>query len=268
MRNKIFLIHLLSFLFLGISFTFGQETKTEKEKFADLARQQFDKGTAIIETAQSIEDFKLAIKEFESALTTSMYGGIYLELRSSIYYNLGLLYENIEDFDKADYYLTLYIVADPPPDDVEEVKMMLKNIQHKSDQFVNPQTLEGIWYYSVPRESSEPRLEIRYNNNKAILEARCLTSEAWEGKIPEGEFVKAQWDIFEKKLTIIEATYNTCDKSVDANWCPHKVTLNLLRTGVNKLEGELSDTGIIYQDMNNPEMFTSSGKVIFERQIE
>jgi len=265
MKYKIFLIHLFSFLYLGISFTFSQETKTDKEKFADLARQQFDKGTAIIETAESIDDFKLAIKEFESALTTSMYGGVYLELRSSIYYNLGILYEKIENYDLANHNLTMYIVADPPPDDIEEVKQMIKILENKSAQFVNPQTLEGVWYYSVPRESSEPRLEIRFNEEKTNLEVRCLSSEAWGNQIPAGEFIQAEWNIWDKKLTVIDAPYHTCDQSVDNDWCPHKVTLHLTRTGVNKLEGELTDTGLIYQNLNNPEMFTSTGKVIFER---
>lgn len=258
-------ILLFLLIVIGAKISVGQENQTNKEKFAAIAREQFDRGTMIVENAESNEDFKRAIIEFENSLSNSLYGGIYVELRSSIYYNLGLLYEMIEDYDKADYNLTFYISCDPPPDDIEEVKVKLKQIQDKSSELLNPQTLAGIWYYSVPRASSEPRPELRFNYNKSVLEARCLTSEAWEGQIPPGEFVKADWDIFKKKLTISEATYHTCDNSVDANWCPHKVTLNLTRTGKNKLEGELSDTGIIYQDVNNPEIFSSSGKVVFER---
>ena len=242
--------------------------QTNKEKFSALARERFDHGTMLVENAVSNEDFKQAIVEFETSLSYSLYGGNYLELRSSIYYNLGLLYEKIEDYDKADYNLSFYISSDPPPDDIEEVKLMIKEVQNKSAILYNPETLAGIWYYSVPRASSEPRLEFRYNYNKAILEVRCLTSEAWEGQIPPGEFVKAEWDSFNKKLIITEASYNTCDKSLDANWCPHKVTVNLTRTGKNKLEGELSDSGIIYQDVNNPEIFSYSAKVVFERYEE
>lgn len=249
----------------GTKISVGQENQTNKEKFAAIAREQFDRGTMIVENAESNEDFKRAIIEFENSLSNSLYGGIYVELRSSIYYNLGLLYEMIEDYDKADYNLTFYISCDPPPDDIEEVKVKLKQIQDKSAELFNPQTLTGIWYYSVPRASSEPRLELRFNYNKSVLEARCLTSEAWEGQIPPGEFVKADWSFGEKKLTVIEAVYYECDKSVDPNWCPQKVTLNLVRTGVNKLEGVRTSTGIVYQDLDNPEIFTSSGRVVYER---
>lgn len=264
-NNFVFLfLLLLSFIKPVLS----QDNQVTKEKLAALAREQFDRGTMIVENAQTNEDFKKAITEFKNSLDNSMYGGIYTELRSSIYYNLGLLYEKIEDYDMADYYLTFYISCDPLPPDVEEVKDLIKQVQAKSAVLYDPQSLTGIWYYSVPRASSEPRLELRFNFNTSTLEARCLTSEASDGQIPAGDFVKAEWDIFKKKLTITDAPYNTCDKSVDPNWCPHKVALHLIRTGKNKLEGELSDTGIIYQDMNNPEIFSSSGKVVFERYEE
>ena len=262
------LVFLFLFLLLFIKPVLSQDDQMTKEKLAALAREQFDRGTLIVENAQTNEDFKKAITEFKNSLDNSMYGGIYTELRSSIYYNLGLLYEKIEDYDMADYYLTFYISCDPPPPDIEEVKALIKQIQAKSAELYDPKTLTGIWYYSVPRASSEPRLELRFNYNTSVLEARCLTSEASDGQIPAGDFVKAEWDLFKKKLTITDAPYNTCDKSVDPNWCPHKVTLSLTRTGKNKLEGELSDTGIVYQEMNSPEIFTSSGKVIFERYEE
>lgn len=255
---------LFVFIAAGISFLFGQET-SEKEKFAVLARQQFDKGVAAIENAGSDEDFKSAINIFKNALTNSMYGGIYTELSSSIHYNLGMLYDKIEDYDMANHYFTMYISSSPPPVDIHEVEDIIKELEYKSGQFLNPSTLEGVWYYSIPKESSEPRLELRYNKNSAKLEARCLTSEAWEDKIPAGAFVVAEWNIYEKKLTVTEAPYYSCDKSVDPNWCPGKITVTLVRTGENKLEGELISTGIVYQDLNNPEMFTSSGKVVFER---
>jgi hypothetical protein len=115
----------------------------------------------------------------------------------------------------------------------------------------------------VPREISDPRLEIKIING--VLEARCLTSEASQGWVPNGEFINIKWDYNNKTLVVFEAPYYTCDQSVDAEWCPYKVTLNLKRTGLNKLEGELTDTGIVYQDINNPEIFTSSSKVVYER---
>lgn len=158
---------------------FGQDNLATQEKLAMLAREQFDRGTMFVENAESNEDFKKAITEFKNSLDISMYGGIYLELRSSIYYNLGLLYYKIDDYGKASVNLLMYLSCKPAPEDSAEVKEMFDQIDNKLVQFSDPKTLEGIWYYSVPREISDPRLEIKIING--VLEARCLTSEASQG---------------------------------------------------------------------------------------
>jgi hypothetical protein len=265
--NKLILFIPIMILFTEVNLTFGQ-TAEEKAEFAEKARRLFDMGIATVESANSNEDYNKAVNEFKNAMTNSLYGGIYEVLSPSIHYNLAMIYENMEQYDKASFELTMYISIKPPPDDVEEVKEIIKNLDIKSEQFVNPKTLTGIWYFSIPRESSEPRIEIRFNNNTGKAEIRCLTSEAWEDNIPAGEFVSAEWDIFEKKLLVVDAPYYTCEKNLDPNWCMHKVNLSLIRTGENKLEGELSDTGVIYQIVDKPEIFSSSGKVVFERYIE
>lgn len=262
MKN-ILLLQVIFIVAIGVNLSVCQVNQADKEKLIELAWQQFNKGMAIIERAETMEDFNKAINVFKEAQTTSIYAGLYTELGRSIYYNLGLLYDAVEDYYMASHNLTMYICSTPPPDDSAEVKAMLDQVDYKAEQFINPETLTGIWYDSVPRESSEPRLEIRVRNG--VVEARCLTSEAWEDKIPPGKFVGADWNFWEKKLTVIEAVYYDCDKTVDPNWCPQKVTLNLVRTSVNKLEGVRTSTGIIYQDLDNPEIYTSSGNVVYER---
>jgi len=262
MKNILFFqLTLIVMFYLSVSVC--QENPSDKEKLIELAWHQFNEAITIVERAKSIEDFKQAITVFEEAKRNSIYAGLYTELGRSINYNLGLLYDKTENYDEASFFLSMYISSTPPPDDSAEVRKMIDQIVNKAQQFINPATLTGIWYYSVPRESSEPRLEIRVNNG--VLEARCLTSEAAQGWIPNGDFIPVKWDPIDKTLVVFEASYFTCDQSVDPNWCPQKVMLNLVRTGEHKLEGELSRTGIIYQDLDNPEIFTSSGKVVFER---
>jgi hypothetical protein len=262
MKNLLF-FQLIFILITGVHISFCQMNQTDKEKLVELAWGQFNDGVAIIEQAETMEDFKKAITVFNEAQRTALWAVLYTVMGRTIYYNRGLLYNAIEDYDMAAHCLTMYICSTPTPDDSAEVKEMIDQIDYKAQQFLNPETLTGIWYHSVPRESSEPRLEMSINNG--VLETRCLTSEAWADKIPPGEFVKANWNAMEKKLTVIEAVYYDCEKGLDPDWCPQKVTLNLVRTGENKLEGEMTSTGIIYQDVDNPEMITSSGKVVFER---
>lgn len=263
MNNNILRVRIILFLVMLAGVIRGQENRSESEKLVEHAWQQYNQAMSIVETAVTPEDFKQAIDVFKEAQTTSMYAGIYSEIGTSINYNLGLIYDQLGDYDLASHYLTMYICSTPAPDDSAEVKAMIDQIDYKAQQFINPETLTGIWYYSVPVDISEPRLEIRVNNG--VLEARCLSSEASQGWIPNGDFIPVKWNPIDKTLEVFEASYFTCDQSVDADWCPHKITLNLTRTGENKLEGVLTDTGIVYQDINNPEIFTSSGKVVYER---
>lgn len=277
MKN-ILLLLLCFVLGTGLNSSFGQEDKVNRAKFADLARQKFDNGMNIIETAQVLDDFKLAIAEFEESLKYSMIGGNYLELEGSLYYNLGLLYDKIEDFNKADYYLTLYICSDPPPDDSAEVKSMMDQINYKAQQFINPQTLTGIWCYSWPKEQCEPRLEIREENG--IVKARALYSEGTEMNnqlnvphepgqyIAMGSFVPIKWDYFETKLTILDAPYFTCAKGFEADMCPSPVTFYLKRTGVNRLEGNVIFNEKYYLDYNKPDWIQHNFKVVYERVAE
>jgi hypothetical protein len=263
MKNSLTILIILC-LIAAFTTVSAQENPSDKEKLIVLAWQQFNDGVVFIEKAETMEDFKKAITAFNDAQHFALAAGLYTEMGRTINYNLGLLYDATENYAMASNYLTMYICGTPVPADSAEVKALIDQIDYKAEQFINPETLTGIWYYSIPRESSEPRLEIRANNG--IVEARCLTSEAWSDKIPPGEFVRTIWSYSEKKLTITDAVYYDCEKELDPNWCPQKITLNLVRTGENKLEGEMTSTGIIYQDVDNPEIFTSSGNVVFERE--
>jgi len=266
MKKIVFLLQINFILIMSTTLLFGQETDSDK------AKKHFDRGMAIIENAKSPEDFKTAIKEFENAKT-------YAPNWADVYYNLGLLFDKMEKYDKSIENLKVYLQLDPNADDVETVKSMINKIEYKAEQFLNPETLAGIWYWNRPKVWCEPRLEIRFLNG--IIEARALYSEGTELSneldaardpgvyIAKGSFVPLIWDDFEGKLSIIDAPYFSCGRSVDEEMCPSKATFYLTRIGENTLEGELTTTEKSYRvGGDNSEIVTFTYNVVFERDEE
>lgn len=235
------------------------------------AQKHFDRGMMIIEYAETTEDYKKAIKEFDSAFTA------YPSWADPIY-NLGLIYDKIEDYEQAKYWLDIYVLTVPDAEDIDEVKSMINKIEFKNEQLKDPKTLAGIWYWNRPKAWCEPRLEIRIVKEK--VEARALYSEGTELNnelnaerdpgvfTAKGRFVPIVWDEFEVKLSIIDAPYFSCGRSVDPEMCPSKATFYLTRKGKNRLEGKLILTEKIYRGLDNPEIFHQEIDVVFDRDEE
>lgn len=266
------------FFIVSANAIFCQEKPSDKEKLIELAWQQFNDGVAIIEKAETMEDFKRAITAFNDANHFALAAGLFTELGGTISYNLGLLYDAIEDYNMAGLSLTMYICSKPAPDDSAEVKAMIDQIDYKAGQFINPAALTGIWCYSWPKEQCEPRLEIRVENG--IVKARALYSEGTEinnqlnvphdpGQyIAMGSFVPIKWDYNEAKLTVLDAPYFTCAKGFEADMCPSPVTFYLKRTGVNRLEGNVIFNEKYYQDYNKPDWIQHNFSAVYERVSE
>jgi len=274
MKN-ILLLQVIFILAISVNLSICQVNQIDKEKLIELAWQQFNEGVAIIERAETMEDFNKAITVFKEAQLTATISGLHTELGQTIYYNLGLLYDAAEDYNMASDNLTMYICGTPPPDDSAEVKAMIDQIDYKAEQFINPETLTGIWCYSWPKEQCEPRLEIRVDNG--TVKARALYSEGTElnnqlnaphepGQyIAKGSFVPINWDYSEGKLNVRNAPYFTCAKGFEHEMCPSPVTFNLKRIGVNRLEGDVIFTEKYYQDYDKPEWIQHNFKVVYER---
>jgi tetratricopeptide (TPR) repeat protein len=263
--NRLNLFLTIVFLFTVSSNLFGQLFSRER------AQKHFDRGMMIIEYAETTDDYKKAIKQFDSAFTA------YPQWPDPIY-NLGLLYDKIEDYEQAKFWLDVYVLTVPNAEDIDDVKSMINIIEFKHEQFKDPKTLAGIWYWNRPKAWCEPRLEIKVT--KEVVEARALYSEGTELNIDlnadrdpgqytaKGSFVPIIWEGFEGKLSIVDAPYFSCGKSVDPEMCPSKATFYLTRKGKNTLEGKLIKTEKIYQRLDKPEIFTQEIDVVFERDEE
>lgn len=260
--NKLNLLFSIVVLFIASSTVFGQPFTHEK------ALKHFDLGMMIIENAKNTEDYKKAIKEFENA---------YYEDPgwADPIYNLGLLYDKIEDYLEAKHWLSLYLLKASDADDKEEVKSMINEVDFKYQQMQDPKTLSGIWYWSRPKASCEPRLEIRVENG--TLKARALYSEGTESNnqlnaerdpgvyIAKGNLVPLGWNEFEMKLSVIDAPYFACGRSIAPDMCPSTATFYLVRKGMNRLEGKLIKTETIYPNLDEPEIFKAEVDAVFER---
>jgi len=265
MKNRFMMYLLLIFIFSLVSNVSAQIFSKER------AQKHFDRGMVIIENAQNIEDYEKAIKELDSAFTA-------YPLWPDPIYNLGVVNEMIEDYEKAKYWFDLYTYTVPEADDIIEVKSMINKLEVKVEQMKDPKTLSGIWYWSRPKVWCEPRLEIQIYNGK--VEARALYSEGIEENnelnaerdpgvyIAKGNFVPIVWDDYEMKLLVNDAPYFSCSKSIDPEMCPSKATFNLVRKGKDRLEGKMYLTEKIYQDLNKPEIYKQEIDVVFERDEE
>lgn len=107
-----------------------------------MAKKHFDRGMAAIETAESLEDFNEAAKEFEAAKSLAPDW-------ADVYYNLGFVYDRIERFDDAINNLKYYLKIVPNAEDAAEVETMINKIEYKKEKTFEKQNkykdIIGIW---------------------------------------------------------------------------------------------------------------------------
>lgn len=116
------LIMLLTFIVLFIlsSTVFAQISLSEE------AQKHFDRGVAIIEYAETPEDFKPAIKEFEEAVRLAPDW-------PEAYYNLGLVQEVVGKFTEAILSFRRYLQLAPDAEDVGEVKSQINKLEYRAE---------------------------------------------------------------------------------------------------------------------------------------
>ena len=136
---------------------------------ADLknAKKHFDRGSAAIESAESLEDFNVAINEFEKAKT-------YAPEWADVYYNLGIVYDRVEKYNEALNNLRNYLSLEPNAEDTGEVETMINKIEYKMEKAFDKQKmyekLIGTWdrYDSETGEKYESFIFFYDGNNLMV----------------------------------------------------------------------------------------------------
>jgi tetratricopeptide (TPR) repeat protein len=106
------------------------------------AQKHFDRGIAAVESAKTTEDFEDAAKEFETAKSLARDW-------PDVYYNLGIVYDNIERYDDAIINLKYYLQLKPAAEDFDEVETMINKIEYKREKAVEKEnkfnSVVGTW---------------------------------------------------------------------------------------------------------------------------
>lgn len=165
MKNTIYFWFLIGGFFIGTTLMFGQESNIKN------AEKHFDRGTAAVEIAESMEDFNVAINEFEKAKT-------YAPEWADVYYNLGFIYDKIEKYEEAIKNFRQYLKLSPNAEDAGEVESMLNKIEYKNEKASEKQNkykdLVGTWdRYDSETGERLNSYTISYNGND--LEVQTFT---------------------------------------------------------------------------------------------
>ena len=121
MKKKSIAIKLNIILALCAASIFAQNSDLKN------AKKHFDRGVAAVESAKSAEDFEDAAKEFETAKSLA-------KDWPDVYYNLGIVYDNLEKYDDALVNLKYYLQLKPTAEDADEVETMINKIEYKKDK--------------------------------------------------------------------------------------------------------------------------------------
>jgi tetratricopeptide (TPR) repeat protein len=93
----------------------------------ELLRRQMLRAQAAVESAQSVEDYQKAVREYQLAAEMAPES-------SEIYYNLGLVEDKAGAYDEAIKNLRKYLELVPASNDAQAVKDMIYKIEYKRDQ--------------------------------------------------------------------------------------------------------------------------------------
>lgn len=127
--KKIVFFFLLGFFLVISNPTFGQNN--------DQARKHFNRGLATAESAKSNEDYKEAISEFLKASKLD-------PLWPDVYYNLGLLYEKIDDYGNALWQFASYRAMVREASEQDKAQQIIDRIEFKKEKQLKLQSLITI----------------------------------------------------------------------------------------------------------------------------
>lgn len=94
------------------------------------AQRHFNRGMAAVEMAQTPEDYRPAIEEFQKAQTMAPDW-------PDVYYNLGLVQEKAGKYKEAASSLRQYLQLAPDSPDVAAVRALADKLEYKAEQFLS-----------------------------------------------------------------------------------------------------------------------------------
>jgi tetratricopeptide (TPR) repeat protein len=213
------------------------------------AERYFHRGLAAVEMARTPADYTAAVQELEKAKQLAPHW-------PDVYYNLGLLYEQMDRYAEAAENLQKYLEMNTATKDGRNVRQKIYQLEYKIElnkqRNQDPKNLAGIWIQEndLKENTKSRRLEIRITGN--TLQARVLPEDGWRASesgsahmfIPDGPFVAAHWD--GKNLEISDATGYTCTRSVLPDNCPRVHSFALQKISDTELSGEVKVKGFYY----------------------
>lgn len=120
--KKIILLAQINFLLFSLAVSMFAQNLDLKT-----AQKHFDRGIAAVESAKTTEDFEDAAKEFETAKSLA-------KDWPDVYYNLGIVYDNLEKYDDALVNLKYYLQLKSSAEDADEVESMINKIEYKKEK--------------------------------------------------------------------------------------------------------------------------------------
>lgn len=246
------------------------------EPISEDARRFFTRGLAAAETARSVADYADAAREMEQARELAPQW-------SDVYYNLGLLYEKTDNYDRAIENLREYLRLAPSSQDAAKVQESVYKLEYLRDR----NNLEGTWetseresdltcnpasyrvWRSLMRDSRHVLTEMDLAFRKAA-DGYQVREISQNNDLPPGPpvSIRREGDV----VKIYGIALNTCSAMVASNHCPWQGKFDLFQTSADVLEGTLSlqGGGFTLADIRTERyeyvLYQCTGKIVLRRK--
>jgi C-terminal processing protease CtpA/Prc len=147
------------------------------QDISDEARKHMDRGLAAAETAKTDADFEDAIKEFNKAAELA-------PAWADVYYNLGLIQEQLGKDDDALRNLRKYVELSPNATDTQEVKQRINKLEYKKEKEARDRFLSlrnvlpiGVGLVGIELSTADPQLIVGVTQGMPAAEAGIKTGD-------------------------------------------------------------------------------------------
>lgn len=246
------------------------------EPISEDARRFFTRGLAAAETARSVADYADAAREMEQARELAPQW-------SDVYYNLGLLYEKTDNYDRAIENLREYLRLAPSSQDAAKVQESVYKLEYLRDR----NNLEGTWetaeresdltcnpasyrvWRSLMRDSRHVLTEMDLAFRKAA-DGYQVREISQNNDLPPGPPISIRRE--GDRVKIYGIALNTCSAMVASNHCPWQGKFDLMQTSADVLEGTVSlqGGGFTLADIRTERyeyvLYQCTGKIVLRRK--
>ena len=143
------------------------------QDISDEARKYMDRGLAAAETAKTEADFEAAITEFDKAARLA-------PTWADVYYNLGLIQEELGRDDDALRNLRKYCELSPNAADIQEVKQRINKLEYKKEKEARDGLLspsKGLGLVGIDISGADPQLIMAVGQGMPAAEAGIKTGD-------------------------------------------------------------------------------------------